>query len=177
VIAGKCKDCNHLSLVQLNTDGTVGWRAKYSLHPPRVLSITDLIQTPDGDYVINGTFGSQGGQDAKAFLAKIDSSRQIVFLKAFSTEGVRQGSVFPASNGGYLIFRQMGQGLLISNVDSNGTLPGCNLFYSSTALRIPFGQLKLNQPATREDSPNTLSIRDIALRSAASTSPESIVCQ
>jgi Domain of unknown function (DUF5122) beta-propeller len=177
VIAGKCANCNQLSLVRLETDGTVSWRAKYSLQPPRVHSITDLVQTPDSGYAINGTMGGNTGQNAKAFLLKIDSSRKVVFQQAFITGKVGGGSSFNTTDGGFLIFRQMGQDVLVSSVDSNGTVPGCNLFYSVIASSIPFGQLKVKEAAIGVVSPDALGISDIAATSTASNHSESTVCQ
>jgi hypothetical protein len=171
VIATACNA--QICLVQFKGDGSIGRSAKYSLSPSSVNSVTDLIQTPDGGYAITGYTNRNRG-----FLLKINSSLQIAFLKEFNARG-NGLNIFPSSNGGYLIFGSQRQGLLISRMKSTGTVPGCNFFHSATALRIPFGQIEVKQPATREVSGRVsdISINNLSATSVASSQAESVICQ
>jgi hypothetical protein len=185
VIAGACRTrlCHHLSVVQFKGDGSIGRSAKYSLSPSYLTSVSDLIQTPDGGYVIAGyIYNLQNGAriEHRGFLLKINSSLQIVFLKDFNAGGDGL-NIFPSTNDGYLILGSCGpkgQGLLISDMKSTAK-PGCNFFHSATALSIPFGQLIVKQPATREvsGSPSDISINNLSARSEASSHVESVICQ
>lgn len=88
-----CSQCNKISLVALQRDGSVSWKATYSSDDSVGYDISDLMETPDGGYIIVS--------DNNRSLLRIDSSQKVVFN---TMRGLSPMFVFNSKDGGILIF-------------------------------------------------------------------------
>jgi hypothetical protein len=174
------RDFNQLSLIQLESDGKIAWKEKYSFQ--NSTSITDVIQTPDGGYAISGVLiGSDGAGRRKtnALLLKIDPLRKIVFQQTYGS-GIGVGSVFATGDSGYVTFsskRGDTVDTLISKLDPQGIVPGCGSFQPLPSTSISFGELKTRQFNVKEPIRLSLGTSDIAATSVNSTHKVTTVCQ
>ncbi len=130
-----------LTIVKASADGTP-LSAYRGLLPNQLiwLWITDFKKTPDGGFVACGYTDSLGTGAEQAFLLKLDSSANPVWLKLFGTDTVDMAySLALTSDGGYLVgfesrgFQTYGNSVFgIAKFSSNGT-------YQWTKLVLPIG--------------------------------------
>ncbi len=170
VILVRTTGSNKLKVVVLKADGTLNWNAGYSLKVPGgIQSVSSPVRTPDGGYVLTGTTRSGSG-----FVTKIDSSRNVAFQNTFAASGE---SVFTTPDGGFFLFGDVTEGIVVSKLNSEGIVPDCDFFGSPGATtRTSFGPLGI-AGATTTASDLSLEPFDFGLTSVVTNHPQTPVCQ
>jgi hypothetical protein len=156
----------------LGAEGEIAWKAAYSIPG----SVGNVLQTADGGLAITGTTGIN--QNAKPFVLKLNSTRNVVFRQVFNISRTTGGEIFPTADNGFLIFRSNGPHALVSRVNSKGTAPGCNLFVSMSTKRALVGEVKVSPwNGFTSSSSLSLGISNVGITSTVIHLPESTECE
>ena len=168
VIAGRSKDSNMLSVIRLDSNGQIDWKANYSLESP--LSISSVVRTADGGHVVTGETRGNG------FLLKIDAQKRPVYQRMIGVRGFKEKSlfIFPTSEGGFVLFGGSGKSdQLFIRVNSDGLVPDCVYFRNLKSKGVSAGPVQVgssmvsSQPATMNEG--LYEVTSISTRHSIST--------
>lgn len=132
-------------VVKLGADGTVAWQKVYGKAQLWGYLRDNAIRvTPDGGYVVAGSFTIGGQEDVLLF--KLDASGNVQWAKTYGGAGDERGrTVVATADGGYLIGADLGwgTGIWLIKVDSQGRVaPSCPPgFGASLSLKATSGRL------------------------------------
>jgi hypothetical protein len=175
MLVGARADSNKLKVIVLRPNGTIRWKAGYSLKVPgKAHSVSSPIQTPDGGFVLTGGSYDTLVKENYGFIAKIDSSRKVAFQNTFGALGK---SVFTTPDGIFFLVGGVGADILFSKMNSEGIVAGCDFFQSlGETKRTSFGRLKIHSVNITESNVLSLEATDFRLTSVVSSHPVSTVC-
>jgi hypothetical protein len=178
ILATNPAGSNILTLVGLNANGKLKWSENYSLSVSP-FSISSVIPTEDGSYVVTGTTYNKRGESKDGFLIKIDAARNLVLKQTFGYPGSqdRVKSVFVTNANSYLLIGSSNTDLLFVNLNSTGAVPGCNFFHSLDAKRLHSPKIKIGTPTITESSPTFPAANTTRLILGASHRRLTTMCQ
>lgn len=105
VSEGELGDDNDLDIfvVRTDVDGTVVWEKRFDDGFQEFGE--DVVQTPEGDFLVIGSRQQTAQSADETFLIKISRRGELLFSKAYSVDGVneRGRQIIPTAAGGYLI--------------------------------------------------------------------------
>jgi len=127
VVYVKASSAKYL-VVKLGADGTVAWQKVYGkAQLSSYLRDNAIRVTPDGGYIVAGSFTIGGQEDVLLF--RLDASGNVQWAKTYGGGADERGrTVVPTADGGYLIGADLGwgTGVWLVKVDSQGRVaPSC----------------------------------------------------
>lgn len=183
VLATNSSGSNTLSLICLNANGKIRWRANYSLSVPRFF-ISNLIQTPDGGFLVTGSTTTKAGAIIGGFFLKIDARRNLRFQKVFGVSGIYEEarSAFATKDDSYIVFGSSygstgPKHIIFLSLNSNGVVPGCSFVRHLNVKKVPLANVAIGTLTITSGIQSLPTPITIALKSAVSRKATTTLCQ
>jgi hypothetical protein len=126
-------------LLKLDSNGNVSWTKNYSIGFGYGSQFSSIQQTTDEGYIVAGYTNSFGFGKRDALVLKLDNSGNITWQKTYGgSDDDYASSIKQIADGGYIVsggtssFGEGEENGWVLKLDSNGSIPDCNIIATST---------------------------------------------